>query len=144
MNWKPVILLVDDDCDLRILIRDAIVTARPDVEIHEAASAPDAIAYLEQCAPDGPLPRPDVIYLDIEMFGHSGLSVLHTVKTRSQLREIPVIMLTGVDDLQQKHLAAQIGANSYVVKPFDPTAMLTTVRKMTEYWLNLHQLCKAS
>jgi two-component system response regulator len=138
-----VILLVDDDGDLRILVRDAIISARPDAEIREAASAPEAIEYLERCSPGGPVPRPDLIYLDIEMFGHSGLSVLHMVKNRPLLREIPVVMLTGVDDNEQISRAAQIGANSYIVKPSNPVQMLKAVRMATEYWLNLHQLCQA-
>jgi CheY-like chemotaxis protein len=84
-----------------------------------------------------------MIYLDIEMFGHSGLSVLHVVKNRPHLRGIPVVMLTGVDDDDQKRRAAQIGANSYILKPLSPMEMLKAVRMATDYWLNLHQLCRA-
>ncbi len=143
MTLKPVILLVDDDADTRILVRDAIVTARQDVDVREAASAPEAIDYLDHCGRGGSVPRPDMIYLDIEMFGHSGLSVLHVVKNRPHLRGIPVVMLTGVDDDDQKRQAAQIGANSYILKPPSPMEMLKAVRMATEYWLNLHQLCEA-
>ena len=143
MTSKPVILLVDDDGDLRILVRDAIISACPDADIREAASAPEAIEYIERCSPGGPVPRPGMIYLDIEMFGHSGLSVLHVVKSRPQLRDIPVIMLTGVDDNEQKRRAARMGANSYILKPADPVAMLKAIRMTTEYWLNIHQLCQA-
>jgi len=143
MISKPVILLVDDDSDTRILVRDAILSARQDVEVREVSSAPEGIAYLDHCGEGGSVPRPDMIYLDIEMFGHSGLSVLHVVKTRPHLRGIPVVMLTGVDDDEQKRKAAQIGANSYILKPLSPMEMLKAVRMATEYWLNLHQLCRA-
>ena len=105
------------------------------------AALPEAIEYLRSCGAGGAPPRPNVIYLDIEMFGHSGLAVLHVVKNDAALRNIPVVMLTGVDDLEQRQRAATIGANSYLLKPKSPMEMLRTVRLATEYWLNLNETC---
>lgn len=83
--------------------------------------------------------RPGLIYLDIEMPGMNGIELLKWIKSQENLREIPVVMMTGVSDETQMRLAADAGANSYTIKPAKAEQFLQTVLTSTKYWLTIHQ-----
>lgn len=133
------ILLVDDDPDCRMLIRDAIEQGHLNNDVYEVDCGQKALDFLYRRPPYESAPRPGLIYLDVEMPGIDGQQVLKTVKGDPALREIPVVMMTGLNDDVQKRLAAANGANSYTVKPTDPVSFLQTVLAATNYWLCIHQ-----
>ena len=55
------------------------------------------------------------------------------------MRDIPVVMMTGVSDEEQMKQAAANGANSYTIKPANAEQFLRTVLASTNYWLTIHQ-----
>jgi len=130
-----VILLVDDDPDCRMLIRDAIDDCKVSNLIYEVSDGQEALEFLRN--PNNP--RPGLIYLDIEMPRRNGLDTLAEIKADAQLREIPVVMMTGVCDEAQMTKAADLGANSYTIKPANGEQFLRTVLNSTSYWLTIHQ-----
>lgn len=134
-----IILLVDDDPDVRMLTRDAIAQSGLVNEVREAAGGREATEYLTRCA-GGDAARPDLIYLDIDMPGMSGQDVLKWIRSREELDDVPVVMMTGLDDEAQKLQAARNGANSYTLKPTNPAEFLRTVHEATDYWTLIHQL----
>jgi CheY-like chemotaxis protein len=137
---EPItILLVDDDEDCRILIRDAISACKVSNEVHEARNGREALDFLRRKSPFDKAPRPGLIYLDIEMPGLDGQSVLREIKGDPNLRDIPVVMMTGVADEKQMAEAAKNGANSYTLKPASAEQFLRTVLASTTYWLTIHQ-----
>lgn len=133
------ILLVDDDPDCRLLIRDAILDSKVSNRIFEAANGQAALDFLYRRGQWNNAPRPGLIYLDIEMPGLDGQAVLKTIKADPDLRDIPVVMMTGVSDERQMRLAAEAGANSYTIKPANAEQFLKTVVSSTNYWLTIHQ-----
>jgi two-component system response regulator len=133
-----VILLVDDDPDCRMLIRDAIEECKVGNEVHEAANGEEALIYLRQCEQAGK-PMPGLIYLDVEMPGLNGLETLEKIRNDPALLDIPVVMMTGVCGQTQMNLAAKLGANSYTLKPANAEQFLRTVLESTNYWLTIHQ-----
>lgn len=136
---KPPILLVDDDADFRLIIRDTIEGAHADGQIYEVASGEEALAFTHREPPFENAPRPGLIYLDIEMPGLNGVEVLRVLKTDERTKDIPVVMMTGIDDDGEKRKAALLGANSYCIKPADPNRLVETVYKATDYWLTIHK-----
>ena len=84
-------------------------------------------------------PRPGLIYLDLEMPGMDGQATLKAIKADPQLRDIPVVMMTGVCDEKEMKTAAANGANSYTLKPANVEQFLRTVLASTSYWLTIHQ-----
>jgi two-component system response regulator len=68
-----------------------------------------------------------------------GISTLQKIKADPELRDIPVVMMTGVSDEDQMQKAAEFGANSYTIKPADAEQFLRTVLASTNYWLHVHQ-----
>ncbi len=139
-NDEPItILLVDDDEDCRMLIRDAIAECKVSNSVHEVRNGREALDFLLRRSPFAGAPRPGLIYLDIEMPGMDGQSVLRTIKSDPALRDIPVVMMTGVSDESQMAEAARNGANSYTLKPANAEQFLRTVLASTTYWLTIHQ-----
>jgi CheY-like chemotaxis protein len=139
-NEEPiVILLVDDDPDCRMLIRDAIGQCKVSNTIHEVCDGAEALAFLRRQGTHARAPRPGLIFLDLEMPQMDGQETLKRIKGDAGLRDIPVVMMTGVCDEQQMKTAAANGANAYTVKPANAEQFLKTVLASTNYWLLIHQ-----
>ena len=133
------ILLVDDDPDCRLLIRDAIAECKVSNSVYEVANGVEALEFLKRRGKFANAPRPGLVYLDIEMPGINGLETLRQIRGQAELREIPVVMMTGVCGEEEMRQAAQYGANSYTVKPANAEQFLRTVLASTTYWLTIHQ-----
>lgn len=70
--------------------------------------------------------------LDVQMPGGGGLSALSKVKSDPRLAALPVMMLTGERDPQTVMQAMSSGANDYMVKPFNPDALLERVSRLVK------------
>ena len=101
------ILVIDDEASVRALLRRFLV--REGFAVDEAGSGEAGIALAREH-------RPDAITLDVMMPGMDGWEVLAALKDDPILAEVPVIMLTVVDD---KKLGYALGAAEYVTKPID-------------------------
>lgn len=139
-NNKPVtILLVDDDPDCRMLIRDAISECKVSNAVMEVSNGQEALDLLQGHNSQSETGLPGLIYLDIEMPRLNGLETLQRIRSDPKLRHIPVVMMTGVSDEEQMRKAAELGANSYTLKPASAEQFLKTVLASTNYWLAIHQ-----
>ncbi|MGB7158197.1 MAG: response regulator [Tepidisphaeraceae bacterium] len=137
---QPItILLVDDDADCRMLIRDAIAECKVSNDVHEVSNGQEALDFLNRRGKFASAPRPGLVYLDIEMPAMDGQTTLKEIKANPALRDIPVVMMTGVCDETQMKQAAANGANSYTIKPANAEQFLRTVLASTNYWLTIHQ-----
>ncbi|HEY0008856.1 MAG TPA: response regulator [Tepidisphaeraceae bacterium] len=134
-NNKPLtILLVDDDPDCRMLIRDAISECRVNNAVLEAANGQEALDILSKATE-----LPGLIYMDIEMPQMNGIETVQRIKSDPRFHHIPVVMMTGVSEEAQMRNAAEAGANSYTLKPANAEQFLKTVLASTNYWLAIHQ-----
>jgi CheY-like chemotaxis protein len=127
------ILLVDDDADYRWLTRDALCQTNRPCRIHEAASAADALAMLLRTGPDDEWVNPDVIFLDVEMPGMDGLTLMEHIKAHPELRGIEVVFVTGIDLTEtQKRAIRDSGAHSLIFKSDDITDMARALQRPLE------------
>ena len=133
------ILLVDDDADCRLLIRDAISECKVSNSVFEVSNGQEALDFLQRKGPWADAPRPGLIYLDIEMPLMNGQETLKRIRSMPELKQIPIVMMTGVSDEEQMRAAAANGANSYTIKPANAEQFLKTVLQSTTYWLTIHQ-----
>src|SRR4051812_14888749 len=139
-NEQPItILLVDDDADCRMLIRDAIAECNVSNRVYEVANGQEALEFLNRAGRFADAPRPGLIFMDIEMPTMDGLTALRRIRAVPELQEIPIVMITGVCGEQQMQQAAAMGANSYTLKPANAEQFLRTVLASTNYWLTIHQ-----
>ncbi len=142
---RPCVLLVDDDDDWRGVMRELLSSASEPFDVRDVANGTDAIDFLHQRGGFANAPRPDLIYLDLEMPGDSGTDVLDQIKSSPQFKDIPVVMLTGVSDDNQKHTAFAKGADAYLVKPSEPQQLVQAIEATLARWLScLPKLAKPS
>lgn len=133
------ILLVDDDPDCRMLVRDAIAASKVSNLVYEVKNGMEALEFLSQSGPHASAPRPGLIFLDIEMPGMDGQECLRRIRSNADYKDIPIVMMTGVSDETEMRKAAENGANSYTLKPANAEQFLKTVLASTNYWLTVHQ-----
>jgi len=104
---KPKVLLIDDDQEIRKIIGE--VLAISGYETIQAASGQQGLDLAKKT-------RPDVILLDVMMPGMDGWTVLTKLQNDSTLTDIPVIMLSAVNDAD---MALSLGAATVILKPID-------------------------
>jgi response regulator RpfG family c-di-GMP phosphodiesterase len=114
------ILLVDDDPALRTLLRTTFEVA--DVDVTEAESADVARKRIRAM-------RPDVIVLDVNMPGTTGLELCAELKADPATRDIPIILLTGSTGGTSAS-AKRAGADAFVRKPFSPLELLAVAERL--------------
>ena len=136
------ILLVDDDADCRMLIRDAIAECKVSNLVFEVGNGAEALDFLYARGKHAGAKRPGLIFLDIEMPEMNGQETLKRMRADERFRDIPIVMMTGVADERQMEQAAANGANSYTIKPANAEQFLRTVLASTNYWLTIHQYPK--
>ena len=107
------ILVVEDDPLAR-----SILTRRLQFEGHEAETAESGLQALDRLERADATPF-DVVLLDIEMPELDGYETLSRIKENEGLRHTPVIMISGVDELESIVRCIEMGATDYLPKPFD-------------------------
>jgi two-component system chemotaxis response regulator CheY len=115
------ILVVDDAAFMRMMIRDILV--REGYVIHEAVNGRDAIEKYSEV-------KPDLVTMDITMPEMDGITALREIRTTNPDAKILMVSAMG----QQKMIveALEFGALDFLVKPFQPTKVLETVKKCLE------------
>jgi len=110
------ILLVDDEPTLREPLADYL--SQQGFAVTEAGSAAAARSLLTEAIPD-------IVLLDIMMPGEDGLSFCrHLVETR----QLPVIFLTARGEPTDRIIGLELGADDYIVKPFEPRELVARIR----------------
>jgi len=133
------ILLVDDDEDCLLFIKDAIEDGNITNPVYEVTSGEEALDFLYRRGAHTDAPEIGLVYLDIEMPSMNGQEVLKAIRGDRRFDCLPVVMMTGVTDDSEKAEAAANGANSYTVKPHDPAEFMKTVVEATHYWIDIHK-----
>ena len=117
------------------LMREALRLCGVDAGLSVASDGEEALRRLRRQAPYQGEPRPDLIFLDINLPRKNGRDVLREIKQDPALASIPVLMLTtsGADsDLQACY---RNHANSYLKKPIDFDEFVELVRVVCDYWV---------
>jgi len=112
----PHILIVDDDREVRALLRAAL--SAEGFRISEAANGEETMAAIA-CEP------PDLITLDLNLSGEDGLSLARQVRARSN---VPMVMITGKGDMIDRVVGLELGADDYIAKPFHVREVLARIR----------------
>lgn len=115
---KHKILLIDDDPLIRRIVIKTL-TAKG-YQVLEASSGAEGLAL----ALGNP---PDLILLDLMMPGMDGFEVCTQLRQNSSTANVPVLMLTALDQTEAKVRGLQIGADDYVTKPFNLDELQTRI-----------------
>ncbi|MDH3342540.1 MAG: EAL domain-containing protein [Gammaproteobacteria bacterium] len=117
---KPVVVLADDDPSIRLMVRHVLESEN--YEIIEAEDGLDAIKEVEK-------QHPALVLLDAVMPGLDGFTTCQQLKERGHA-DVPVIMLTGLDDEASVERAYEVGAIDYITKPIKWAVLKHRVRSI--------------
>lgn len=114
---KKKVLIVDDEEPIRQLVSNILAK---DYTVLVAIDGEEAINMARR-------QKPDLILMDILMPKVDGFTACYTINQDPATRDIPVVMLTGIDYELNKKLSREIGAQGYITKPFSPEDLRATV-----------------
>jgi two-component system chemotaxis response regulator CheY len=114
-------LVVEDDPDLRSMVRRLLELMN--LEVTEVAEGRSAILHVA-------VHRPDVVCLDLMLPELSGYEVCQFMRGETRLREVPILMMSARSLPQDRAFAEQVGASSYLVKPFKHQAFKAAVNAL--------------
>jgi CheY-like chemotaxis protein len=121
MPRRPLVLIVEDEGDLRHLYAQQLILSGFDVL--EAATGQDAIATVSSQSPD-------VVVMDLSLPIIDGWEATRRLKADDRTAHIPVVALTGHDGSGELQRATNAGCDWFVPKPCPPDALITEVRRV--------------
>jgi two-component system OmpR family response regulator len=110
------VLVVDDDPDIRDLV--AHEAGQQGWDVLKAGTDAELADLLRQCTPD-------IVLLDIRLPDQDGLTIARRLRATST---IPIIMLTGMGSDVDRIVGLELGADDYVVKPFNPRELIARIK----------------
>lgn len=135
--------MVDDDEDDCILVEAALYESLFKCEFHCVEDGLEMHDYLNRTGrylDPAVSPRPDIILLDLNMPKMNGREVLRRIKSDERFRSIPVIILTTSREEDDIVFCYAAGANTYIVKQPSFDGLLSAVKVIREYWLEIATL----
>lgn len=138
------ILLVEDDHNDVLLIKRAfqkVNIANPIIVVNDGEQA---ISYLAGREPYVDRALPILVLLDLKLPRKSGHEVLEWLRGQSNLKRLPVVVLTASSESSDVNRAYDLGANSYLVKPVTFDALVEMVKTLNLYWLILNKRADVS
>jgi two-component system, chemotaxis family, response regulator Rcp1 len=134
------ILLVEDSPSDVYLTTRALKEAKVLNELYVAEDGVEALDFLYQRGNYTNAPRPDIIFLDLNLPRKSGREVLAEVKSDPALASIPVVVLTTSQAEEDILETYALHANCYVTKPVDLTQFLGAIKAIQGFWLDVVRL----
>ena len=119
MSQKKRILLIEDEEDIAALIK--LQAEISGYKLHVEVDGINGYRAIER-------EKPDLVILDIMLPGENGLDVCRRMKSQSELRNIPVIILSAKGDELDLVLGLELGADDYVPKPFSPKVLFSKIK----------------
>ncbi len=136
------ILLVEDNEGDILLTLEAFEECKVRTEISIAKNGQEALDFLFKRGAFTNVKKPDLILLDINIPIFSGHEVLQQIKASSELKKIPIIMLTTSASQKDINDAYENHCNSYVIKPLAISEFLKAILKIEQFWLEITTLSK--
>jgi type II secretory ATPase GspE/PulE/Tfp pilus assembly ATPase PilB-like protein/ActR/RegA family two-component response regulator len=115
---RPRILVVDDDTITRMLVK--LLLERERFEVLEAANGHAAVEIAVR-------ERPDLLIIDLNMPGMDGYEAIGNLRKDLSLATLPILVLTSEEGPGIEHRVLKLGADDYMLKPFDPDVLLSRV-----------------
>src|SRR3954471_13174906 len=134
------ILVAEDELGDVYLIQRAFARAGVSSPVHFARDGQEVLDYLKGNPPfQNPVefPLPNLLLLDLNLPRLSGFEVLSWVRGNPVFSQMPAVVLSSSDRPEEINKAYELGANSYVIKPQDPSELISVVERIQNYWLGI-------
>jgi chemotaxis family two-component system response regulator Rcp1 len=136
---RQILLVEDSPSDAHLAMRAFSKSTFPST-VNHAKDGADALAMLRREGDSHECPRPDLIFLDLNMPRVNGRQVLNEIrvdpeqKLKLKLKLIPIVVLSTSTDNADILGAYRLGTNSYVVKPVDLNEFFRVIEAVQNYW----------
>jgi len=118
---KPLVLVTDDDPLMRALLRGSLEAAG--FRVIEATNGVEALQTFREHAPD-------VVLLDVLMPQMNGFDACAEMRRLPGAESLPIVMMTGMDDINSINRSYDVGATDFVSKPLNPVVLMHRIRYM--------------
>lgn len=118
------VLLIEDDSDLRLLVRRILERALIDINVHESVSGADGLTFAASA-------RPDLVLLDLNLPDMPGTEVVRRLRSMCATRSIPIAILSA--DVDEARRTLHHTVDGYISKPFDIDVLLVEVERVLSY-----------
>jgi CheY-like chemotaxis protein len=134
-DLKPILLVDDNPNDIELTLA-ALSENRLANEVVVVRDGAEALDYLYRrgifkLRSDG---NPAVVLLDLKLPKVDGMQVLETIKNDTNLKQVPVVMLTSSQEERDLLRSYRLGVNAYVVKPVDFSEFVNEVKNLGLFW----------
>jgi CheY-like chemotaxis protein len=134
------ILLLEDEPSDAYLVKMALKEGKVLAHLHHVVDGRDGLDFLNKTGKYANAPRPDLIFLDLNMPRMNGCEFLTAIKADDRYKGIPVVVLTTSDVEKDVVSSYQLGATSYITKPVDMPQFVKAIQQIGEYWFSLVRL----
>ncbi|QMU60370.1 MAG: response regulator [Gammaproteobacteria bacterium] len=139
-NKTAEILLIEDNLGDVLLTKEAFRSSHFKYNLRVAKDGDEALKILSRQGEFTQFPRPDLILLDLSLPKIDGREVLEKIKTSNELKDIPIIILSGSEAESDMTTSYDLHANSYVVKPDNFDDFKEIVASIENFWFKKHDL----
>jgi chemotaxis family two-component system response regulator Rcp1 len=140
-NTEPIeILLVEDNPGDARLAVEALKDSKVSNNLYHVRDGVEAMQFLHRRGEYADAPHPDLILLDLNLPRKDGREVLAEIKEDSDLRLIPVVVLTTSEAERDLVRTYDLHANAYVVKPIDLNRFIEVVQAIEDFWFAIVKL----
>lgn len=141
LNDFEILLVEDNAADIR-LTQEAIQKSTITSHLNVVKDGVEAINYLKRIGKYSKVKRPDLIFLDLNLPKKGGLEVLSEIKQDTDLRRIPVVILTISANEEDLIKAYNFHANCFINKPLDIKEFYTIMEFICIYWFKIVKLAR--
>jgi CheY-like chemotaxis protein len=132
-----VLLVEDNPGDARLMV-EALKESEFPGNLSVVEDGVEALAFLRREGAYARAPRPNLVFLDLNLPKKDGMEVLAEIKLENGLRGIPVIVLTSSSSHNDVDLAYRLNANCYITKPSGIDGFVTMVRSIQYFWSSVY------
>lgn len=131
-----ILLVEDNPGDVR-LIQEALKDSKIRNTLHRVEDGREALAYLRKEGEYSNTDRPDLILMDLDMPHLDGREALEIIKKDTELRSIPIVILTVSQSEHDVLESYNLQANAYVTKPIDLDQFIKVIHSIEDFWFTI-------
>lgn len=129
-----LVAIEDNPADVRLL-EEGVDAAGIELDLQVINSGQQAVEQLTAVAADSPENHPNLILLDLNLPGKSGLEVLATVRNETVFQDVPVVVVSSSENVDDINRVYELSANAYVTKPADPDDYIGMIGATVDFWI---------
>ncbi len=133
-----ILLVEDNPGDVR-LVQEAFSDGRINNHLHTVTDGQRALDFVHRRGDYEDAPRPDMVLLDLRLPKVDGEDVLHEIKHHPQLADVPVIVLSGMDEdfVESRDLDHDADEDAVIEKPVDPGEFIEVISEFDQFRLSV-------